>query len=153
MSFFLYVICDDAPLSPNHYSRYSALFYSWTSPHNVAPIVSLSTSLSFYFPFFFQQSTAPWHLFHIYCITHWSREFLHSYCCFYFHFYCCPPNSLMLCGLIFHYFYILPWITCHYCFYFNFIRCSMLEPSLMIHPFPLFFLRSVMPSRINISLS
>ena len=36
---------------------------------------------------------------------------------------------------------------------FSFLRCSMLEISLLIHPFPVFFFRSVMSSRINISLS
>ena len=63
MSFFLYVICDEALLSPNQYSRYSSFVSSWTYPHNVAPMKSLSTSLSLYFPFFIQQSTARWPLF------------------------------------------------------------------------------------------
>ena len=93
MSFFLYAICDDAPLFPNNYSRYSSLFSSWTSPHNMAPMKRLSTSLYLYFPLFVQKSSSPRPLFQIYCNTHSSRYFWQSYCCFYFNFYCCPPQQ------------------------------------------------------------
>ena len=76
--------------------------------------------------------------FHIYCITHSSRYFLQSYCCLYFHLYFCPPNSLRLCDRTCHNCYILPWRTWHSCCYFSFIRCSMIEPSLLINTFPLY---------------
>ena len=58
MPLWLCVICDDVPLSPNHSLGSSSLFSSYTSPHNVDFMNSLSTSFSFSFPFFSQQSTS-----------------------------------------------------------------------------------------------
>ena len=57
--FFLCVVCDDAPLSTNHYSSYSSLLLSDISPHNLKPIKRFNTSSSFSFSFG-QQSTALW---------------------------------------------------------------------------------------------
>ena len=51
-------MCDEAPLSPNHYSLSSSLLYYCTSPYNVDPTKRLSESSSFSFPFFSQKSTA-----------------------------------------------------------------------------------------------
>ena len=55
MSLLLYVICDDAPLSPNHSYWSSSLSYYWKFPQNVSSknILLMSSPLSF--PFFAQQ--------------------------------------------------------------------------------------------------
>ena len=91
--------------------------------------------------------------FYSYCIPHWSGAFLQSYCCFCCHFYFFSPISLILYGRTCYYCYIIPGITYHSCYYFSFLRCSMIEPSLLIHPFHVFFFRSVIFCRINIPLS
>ena len=69
MFFFLYVMFDDATMSPNHYLIYSLLFSSCTSPHNVYPTKMLLTIYSFSLHFFSKHSTALWPLF---------PKFLHS---------------------------------------------------------------------------
>ena len=91
--------------------------------------------------------------YHSYCIPHWSGYFFQSYCCFCCNFYCCSPNSLTLCVRTCHNFHILPWRNFHSCCYFSFIQFSMLEPSLLIHHFTVFFFRSVVSSIIKISIS
>ena len=92
-------------------------------------------------------------LFHSNCIHHWSGAFLQYYCCLCCHCFCCFPKSMMLCGCTCHNYYIPPWITWHSCCYFSFLWCSILEPSLLIHYFPVFFFHSGISSRIKISLS
>ena len=62
ISFFLWVICDDALISPNHYSGSSLSFSFWTSPQIFSPTNRLLTSPSFSFPLFAQQSAALWPL-------------------------------------------------------------------------------------------
>ena len=99
--FFLYVMCNDAPLSPDHSSRYLSLLLSETSAHNFSPTKRLSTpsSLSLFFDqqrtdlwlfvvfsiemvfplilvfvylvFFSRKSEAMWTFFHIYCTCPW----------------------------------------------------------------------------------
>ena len=86
MSFLLYVMCDDAPLSPNHSPVSSLLSYSWTYPQNVATKKRLLASLSFYFPFFAQKPTSMCPIFHSICILRWIRVFCSCFR-FYFHFF------------------------------------------------------------------
>ena len=88
-----------------------------------------------------------------YHIPYWRGNFLKYCCCLCCNCCCCFPKIMMLCGGTCHNYYIPPWINFHSCCYFYFILCSILEPSLLIHRFPVFFFRSVMSSRIKISLS
>ena len=60
--FYLYPMCNDAPLSPNHYLRSYPFSFSYTYPQNVAPTNRLLTSSSFCF-FFNQQLSAQWTFF------------------------------------------------------------------------------------------
>ena len=75
MSFFLYIVCNDAPLSPRHYSRYSSLYYSETSLHNLDPKKRSLTSSSLSF-FLSQKSTALCHIFPQFLHFQLNREFI-----------------------------------------------------------------------------
>ena len=152
MSLFLYVMCDDAPMSPNHYSMSSSFFYSWNSPQNVDPMKRSLTSLLLSFLLFSRQSTALWPLFPQFSYSPLKRIFLQYYCCFCCHFYWFLPNSLTLCGHICHTCYIRPWRTCYSFFFIYFIRHSTLEPYL-IHIFPVFFFCSTLSSVTNVYIS
>ena len=47
--FFVYVMCDDLPLYPNHYSTCYSFIINKSAPHNVSPINRFSTLSSFCF--------------------------------------------------------------------------------------------------------
>ena len=123
-------MCDDAPLSPNHYSSSSALLLSENYLQNMAPIKMLSMSSPFSLSLD-QQSNAPWPFF---------PQFWHSplKSCFYFFIW---PSNRMLCGHIFHNYYTCPWRTFS-CFDF-FIHILVLEPSLLV-----IFLGSCVPNSV-----
>ena len=136
ISFFLYVMCNDSPLYPNHSPGSSSLLSYWTSPHNVDPTKRLSASPYFYFPFISQQPTSLWPIFPQLLHPHRSGVFLHSYCRFCCHFYCCSHYSLTLYRHTCHNCYICTWNNCHSCCSIYFFRSSTLEPSLPVYLFP-----------------
>ena len=108
--FFVYVICNDAMLSPNHSMRSSLLSLSETSPQNVAPTNRFSTSSSFCL-LFNQQSTTLWSFSPQFYILCWNVVFCYyCFCFFYFRF----PINLMFCDHICHICCTCPWRTCSF---------------------------------------
>ena len=96
-----------------------------------------------YIFFYLPNNQHPCGLFlHSFCIHRWSRDFLQSYCRFCCHFCCYFPIYLTLYDHICHTCYIFKKITCYSCLSIYFLRCSTLEPSLLILLFTVFLLFS-----------